>query len=69
MSEREIIEQQIRDLEAKLADTDYKVRKNIEYEKCGLELPYEWDDLHAEAQPIRDTINRLQQELDELDAE
>lgn len=66
MSERERIEQEIRDLEAKLAASDYKARKNIEYEKCGMVLPYDWSVLHNEAQPIRDRINELQHELDAI---
>jgi len=66
---REEKEQRIRDLEAKLADSDYKVRKNIEFEKIGAVPPYDWSVIHNEAQPIRDEINRLQDELDAADAE
>ena len=58
-----IIEQQIAEASAKLSQTDYKVIKCYEYALVGLELPYDMNELHAERQAYRDTINELQAQL------
>lgn len=57
------IEQSISLLKQQLADTDYKVVKNMEALQCGLELPYEPNALHNERQAIRDKINELEELL------
>lgn len=61
-------------LEAQLSSGDYKVIKNSEAERAGGELPYNPQELHAERQAMRDTINvneieieRIKHELEELD--
>lgn len=61
-------------LEAQLSSGDYKVIKNSEAERAGEELPYNPQELHAERQAMRDTINaneidieRIKHELKELD--
>ena len=61
-------------LEAQLSSGDYKVIKNSEAERAGEELPYNPQELHAERQAMRDTINaneaeieRIKHELEELD--
>lgn len=65
MSEKEIMEQQIRNLECDLTASDYKIIKCYEYSLIGEELPYDVEQLHIERQAIRDEINRLMEELKE----
>lgn len=65
MSEKEIMEQQIRNLECDLTASDYKIIKCYEYSLIGEELPYDIEQLHIERQAIRDEINRLMEELKE----
>lgn len=67
MTERQILEQQIRDLEAKLGATDYQVIKCSEAQILGDEMPYDMEKIHAERQAIRNEINELQKELDALE--
>ena len=67
MTERQILEQKIRDLEANLGATDYKVIKCSEAQILGETMPYDMEAIHAERQAIRDEINRLQKELDALE--
>ena len=63
-------------LEAQLSSGDYKVIKNSEAERAGEELPYDPQELHAERQSMRDTINaneieieRIKKELEDMDNE
>ena len=56
-------EQEIITLKQQLADTDYKVVKNVEAQSCGLEPPYNPIELHNERQALRDRINELEQLL------
>lgn len=72
--EREIKEQEIRNLTSELSSTvsavgDWKVAKCYEYQLAGLEAPYDINELHAARQAIRQRINDLQAELDEADGE
>lgn len=53
-------------LKKRLDDNDYKRHKNIEFAEVGKPLPYSWEDIHAESQPIRDKINELQAQLAEV---
>jgi len=55
--------QEIQQLKARLAETDYKIIKCYEYQLAGLELPYDIQTLHAERQAIRDQINELELQL------
>ena len=57
------IEQSISLLKQKLADTDYKVVKNMESQMAMEELPYEPIELHNERQVLRYKINELEQLL------
>ena len=57
------IKYQISVCKQQLADTDYKVVKNMEALQCGLELSYEPNALHNERQAIRDKINKLEELL------
>lgn len=65
MSEKEIMEQQIRNLECDLTASDYKIIKCYEYGLIGEELPYDIEQLHIERQSIRDEINVLKERLKE----
>lgn len=74
LMERERIEGQIRTLVSSLdAPTspvgDWKVIKIYEARLKGEEDPYDYDELSAERQRIRDEINRLQAQLDEMRGE
>ena len=64
MDEREILEQEIRNLECDLRASDYEVIKAYEYEKCGMKAPYDMDTVHKERQAKRDRINEIQKILD-----
>lgn len=57
------IEQSISLFKQQLADTDYKVVKNMESQMAMDELPYEPIELHNERQVLRDKINELEQLL------
>lgn len=68
---REELEQQIRNLTAELASTvspigDWKIAKNQEYLQAGLEAPYDINELHSQRQAIRDEINRIRREIEDL---
>lgn len=70
--ERERIEARIRDLISKLdAPTssvgDWKIVKCYEAKIAEKELPYNFEELTAARQEIRDEINELQQQLEELE--
>lgn len=67
MSEKEMIEQEIRDLECDLAASDYKVIKYTEYMAAKKTAPYNIDDVYAERQAKRDKINELQAVLDAME--
>ena len=56
------IEQQIAELKAQLAATDYKVVKCSEAQLAGEELPYDIFALHVERQAIRGQINELEEQ-------
>lgn len=60
MDEREMLEQEIRNLECDLRATDYEIIKAYEYEKCGIKAPYDIDSVHKERQAKRDRINEIQ---------
>lgn len=51
----------VEELKNKLNESDYKVIKCYEYTLVGKEPPYDVEELHAERQAIRDTINKLNQ--------
>lgn len=63
MDEREILEQEIRNLECDLRASDYEIIKAYEYEKCGIKAPYDMDAVHKERQAKRDRINEIQKIL------
>ena len=64
MNEREILEQEVRNLQCDLTASDYKVIKCYESELVGEPLPYDKDVIHADRQTIRDRINELQEIID-----
>ena len=65
MDEREILEQEIRNLECDLRASDYEVIKAYEYSVCGIKAPYDMDSVHKERQAKRDRINEIQKILSE----
>ena len=52
---------------AALEASDYKRHKNAEYAAVGLELPYSWEEIHAESQVHRDTINEFEPKIKPLE--
>lgn len=67
MTEREILEQEIRNLQCDLTASDYKVIKYTEYVTTGKPAPYDINEVYAERQTKRDRINEIQLILDEMD--
>lgn len=55
-----LVAEQIAELKAELAATDYKIIKCSEAQLVGEILPYDVAALHAERQALRDRINELQ---------
>ncbi|MBQ2993704.1 MAG: hypothetical protein IJE21_07375 [Alistipes sp.] len=58
----------IESFQSQIAESDYKIIKCAEAvamwaKNQGIELPYDVDELHKERQEIRDSINKLEQEL------
>ena len=69
MSEREQMEQEIRDLTCDLTAEDYKVIKCVEYQATGKDTPYDLAALSVRRQAIRDRINELQAAIAALDGQ
>lgn len=67
MNEREMLEQEIRNLECDLRASDYEVIKAYEYEICGVKAPYDMDIVHKERQAKRDRINEIQAQLEKME--
>lgn len=67
MDEKEILEQEIRNLECDLRASDYEVIKAYEYEKCGIKAPYDMESIHKERQAKRDRINEIQAQLKKME--
>lgn len=67
MNKREILEQEIRNLECDLRASDYEVIKAYEYEKCGIKAPYDMESIHKERQAKRDRINEIQAQLKKME--
>ena len=63
MTDRDKAVNQISLLKQQLADTDYKVIKNMEAQLVNEELPYDSVALHGERQALRDKINELEELL------
>lgn len=64
------LRRQIEQLKKELANSDYKVLKMYEYslltENAAMPCPYDCEDVHRERQAIRDQINWLENELEDL---
>lgn len=69
MSEREMIEQEIRNLECDLTASDYKVIKYTEYVSAQKTPPYDINEIYAERQAKRDRINELRAALEAIDSQ
>lgn len=68
MDEKELMEQEIRNLTCMLTSSnsdigDWKVIKCLEYKACGKESPYDFEKLTAKRQEVRNRINELQTAL------
>ena len=59
-------EQEIRNMEAALSNSDYKVIKCMEHQMLDKEMPYDVNELNENRQAIRDQINALEEEIAEL---
>lgn len=71
MTEREKLEQEIRNLIADLSSPasrigDWAVTKCLEYEKLGKDAPYDLTELMNQRQQVRDRINEIQTQLDTM---
>ncbi len=71
--QRMIKQQEIYNLKTELSGEnsdigDYKIFKTYEARLKGEEDPYDTDQLLKDRQDVRDKINQLQKELEELDA-
>lgn len=65
------LEQDIRNLEASLISGssdigDWKIAKCQEYALAGLDLPYDIQELHNARQAVRDEINTIQEQIDNM---
>lgn len=67
MSEREQMEQEVRNLTCDLTAEDYKVIKCVEYQEAGKSAPYDLAALSVRRQAVRDRINELQATIAALD--
>lgn len=56
----------IDELRTLLAESDYKVIKNNEFQMLGLPLPYDPQEVHDEKQAWRDELNRLENNSDNV---
>lgn len=56
-------EQEIRNMEATLSNSDYKVIKCMEHQMLEKEMPYDVNELNEQRQAIRDQINTLEDEI------
>ena len=61
-----VLSKEIEDLQKTFASTDYKTIKNSQYEKMGLELPYSWEEIYAEAEEIRVKIREKETQNENL---
>lgn len=57
------ISRKIEKLQKEVAETDYQVRKCMEYSLVGKQLPYDIQAIHAEAEAIRAKIRELEKLL------
>lgn len=60
------IQSQITSLKTQIEATDYQIVKTYEYSLVGLEPEYDMEKLHQERQAIRDQINILEGQLQEI---
>jgi hypothetical protein len=59
---------QIDGLKAQIAASDYKIIKTYEYDLLGEQTEYDMQAVHAERQALRDQINSLETQLEDLTA-
>jgi len=64
--QRLVLRAQITELKSQLDSTDYQIIKTYEYSLVGLDPEYDITALHRERQTLRDRINALQTQLNEI---
>lgn len=64
--EPEFARQQIGWLEEELKETDYQIIKAYEISLVGGQIPYDFNQVHASRQAIRDKINELETLLESI---
>lgn len=69
---RDNLEAELRMLRSKLqANTseigDWKVVKTLEYQLTGQKIPYDMERLNSDRQKVRDRINEIEAELNDLE--
>ena len=74
MNQRQILEQKITDLMASLSSSasrigDWAVIKCLEYKDAGQPAPYDLESIEQQRQAVRDQINELQAQLENLPQE
>lgn len=70
---RDNLEAELRTLRSKLqANTseigDWKVVKALEYQLTGQKIPYDMERLNSDRQKVRDRINEIEVELNDLES-
>ncbi len=61
-----VLQEEISTLKMQIDSTDYKIIKAYEYSQVGLETEYDMVELHQERQEIRDEINALEENLNNI---
>ena len=54
---------EIKQAKQTLAENDYKTIKNVQYERMGKPIPYPWEEVFAEAETLRKTINECEAQI------
>ena len=66
MTEKEKLEQKVRDLMSILSSSDYKIIKCYESSLVNEDTEYDIKALHDERQKIRDEINTIEKTIDDM---
>lgn len=62
-------QKELNNLKKRLEESDYKIIKSYEYHLMNMLQPYDIEILHEERQALRDQINQLQEELENIQEE
>lgn len=69
MTEKEKLEQKVRDLMSILSSSDYKIIKCYEYSLVNEDMEYDIKALHDERQKIRDEINTIEKTIADMNSD